>query len=122
MSGVIKTQPVKAGVATSLGYTEDTLPVFIGASQLRTIRVHYKGGLAVVYLQFHDLAAQPTNGLVSALPPIPLIPGAVGGAYYESDTPCDFAVGCFAVISTTPDTLTRAGAGDAFLVATFGGN
>ncbi len=110
--------PVRGQIVNHAAYSADGLQVMAGAGKLLTFRMHYKGTVNPVYLQFHNVASTPADGEAPYLPPIPVIIGATGGAYYESDTPLDFPVGCYACLSSTAATKTIIVAADGWMTAT----
>lgn len=110
----------KSNTAISGSYEGAGLVVFTGRGTLRSVRVHYNGTASTkVYIQFFDLAAVPANTEPVLLPAIPIRSDADGDALYESDTPLDFVNGCVVVLSSTAQTKTLIGAGDACVLATF---
>ena len=83
------------------GTARKALQASAGKCVLSRIHARNLSG-ADIYLQFHDLATTPADGVAPSFPAI-TIPA---GTTYESDTPRSFVAGCYICASSTIATKT----------------
>lgn len=86
---------------------------------ITSLKVHSKSATLVYLLGFNQGTVPIDTTAVDEVP-VPLVPGASGGQYYESKDPIRFTDGFVLVGSSTAATLTQIVADDLKIEATLG--